>query len=281
MEAATGQWLDGNCTVTRPAVCEGPGLGGCGSISGSYVNWSAAEPNGSGNCARMYQDGTWADMVCTNTYDSICQGPRPSVVTTPPPTTLTNVPDAASCTGNNDEWYYDNPADPTSLTLCPSACTSVREDRQGRLSVEIECKPTFDNPGLFDAPPPTPMVTIFNEVYTSDCAEGEQPQWQFLAWAGAAPGDSRVLFEARTAPTAAELTMSIYTTVGAAESSSGTEDCLMSGPSPCPKSLFTALGTPDNIRPVMELQITLFPGSANEVPQLDDWQVTFTCQPAE
>jgi hypothetical protein len=45
-----------------------------GEARGGYSNWSSGEPNGSGDCVRAKAGGIqWADDVCTNLHDAICE----------------------------------------------------------------------------------------------------------------------------------------------------------------------------------------------------------------
>jgi hypothetical protein len=54
-------------------------------------------------------------------------------------TTLLQVPDAASC-GSSDGWYYDDPAQPSSIELCPTTCAAVKHDATGAVQVLVGCK---------------------------------------------------------------------------------------------------------------------------------------------
>ncbi len=38
-----------------------------------YTNWQVGEPNGSGYCARLRGDGTWADYGCATNLTAICE----------------------------------------------------------------------------------------------------------------------------------------------------------------------------------------------------------------
>jgi hypothetical protein len=50
------------------------------------------------------------------------------------------VPSAADC-GTQQAWYYDDPAMPTRIMLCPAACTSVRGDANASIAILAGCKP--------------------------------------------------------------------------------------------------------------------------------------------
>ncbi|HEY6039860.1 MAG TPA: hypothetical protein VIV58_36515 [Kofleriaceae bacterium] len=53
--------------------------------------------------------------------------------------TFPNVPDMASCPANGNGWYYDNPANPMQIVLCPSSCTLVEGDTTGEVDVTLGC----------------------------------------------------------------------------------------------------------------------------------------------
>lgn len=46
--------------------------------------------------------------------------------------------DGADCSTTG--WYYDDPANPTRIILCPNACTQVSGDSAGRVDVELGCQ---------------------------------------------------------------------------------------------------------------------------------------------
>lgn len=50
-----------------------------------------------------------------------------------PPEIWANVPDAASCTG--DQWYLDDPVNPSLILLCPDACTRAQNDVGSQIAV--------------------------------------------------------------------------------------------------------------------------------------------------
>jgi hypothetical protein len=55
------------------------------------------------------------------------------------------VPSAADC-GTEQAWYYDNPANPTRILLCPSACNTVTADSGAAISILAGCKPRIVDP---------------------------------------------------------------------------------------------------------------------------------------
>lgn len=45
----------------------------------------------------------------------------------------------SSCTGTGG-WFYDEPAAPSVIHLCPSSCTVVGEDTEGRVTIALGCE---------------------------------------------------------------------------------------------------------------------------------------------
>lgn len=60
-------------------------------------------------------------------------------------TELGLVTDAAAC-GTEQAWYYDDPATPTRILLCPAACATVTEDTQAQIKILAGCKPRVADP---------------------------------------------------------------------------------------------------------------------------------------
>lgn len=44
------------------------------------------------------------------------------------------------CGGSGAGWYYDNPAQPTKILLCPSTCSMVRADYGAAIDILLGCK---------------------------------------------------------------------------------------------------------------------------------------------
>jgi hypothetical protein len=55
------------------------------------------------------------------------------------PQTIGKVPDAASC-GSSGGWYYDDPANPQTIMLCPASCDTVKVDPDGAIKVVLGCQ---------------------------------------------------------------------------------------------------------------------------------------------
>lgn len=56
-------------------------------------------------------------------------------------TNLTRAASAAECTATS--WYFDDPAAPTSIVLCPDLCRTVQLDAGARLDIGLGCFPIF------------------------------------------------------------------------------------------------------------------------------------------
>ena len=52
---------------------------------------------------------------------------------------LLQVPDRTACDATGG-WYYDDPATPTSVELCPATCTSVEHDPTAGVQILVGCK---------------------------------------------------------------------------------------------------------------------------------------------
>jgi len=65
-----------------------------------------------------------------------------NVVYTPgdgsPPETIPQAPTPADC-GDESGWFYDNPANPTKISLCPGICDVVQADNMAQVNVAFGC----------------------------------------------------------------------------------------------------------------------------------------------
>lgn len=55
------------------------------------------------------------------------------------PQTIGKVASEAACTASGG-WYYDDPADPQTILLCPSSCDTAKADSEGTLKVVLGCE---------------------------------------------------------------------------------------------------------------------------------------------
>jgi hypothetical protein len=58
-----------------------------------------------------------------------------------PPDTFFYVDDAAGCSTSSDKsWYYDDPAQPGHVVLCPKTCERVSAASAAKVSIAFGCK---------------------------------------------------------------------------------------------------------------------------------------------
>ena len=185
-------------------------------------------------------------------------------------TVLNDVGNASNCGAG---WYYlPNSTTPTSIELCPATCTLVQSDPGASIEVSLGC-------------PSNLASKTFNFDYQASCGTGQFPQWTFLTWDTATPGDSTIDFRVRTADTQAGLASATFISAGTAEALPvDTQVCALTGPGPaCPVDLFATLsGIPDAQREFLELEVTINPTSdMSTSATLNSWQVKHTCVDSE
>jgi hypothetical protein len=180
---------------------------------------------------------------------------------------LTRQSSAATCGAG---WYFDDPLNPTGITLCPSTCSTIQADPAARIEVGLGC------PQLIASK----MIT---EVYEGVCTQGSGPQWGFLTYNVTAPGDSNVRFQMRTSNSLTDLGMAPWIDLAVVPPDPAV--CTPGGPGPkCPVNLYEELSDnlmlPTNARlKYVELGVTLNPTSNGRFsPTLNDWDITYSCQ---
>jgi len=179
---------------------------------------------------------------------------------------LNNVGSLAQCgTG----WYYDNPAAPTQVKLCPSTCTAVLNDSGAKVEVDLGC------PGAYEP-------ATFTYQYEAECPAGTKTQWGYLAYDTLTAADTNVVWKARTADTVADLGNASYTTLATAKAMPDTQVCPMAGPAPCPIDLYNEFGPVESRRSYLELSITLNPATdKSAAAKVNGWDLTYSCPPTE
>jgi hypothetical protein len=55
------------------------------------------------------------------------------------PIDILNAKDASACDPVNGGWYYDNPANPTKIMLCPATCAVVSKSIAGEVNILFGC----------------------------------------------------------------------------------------------------------------------------------------------
>lgn len=231
--------------------------------------------------ASISATGQWELFPLKNGEEkfALCQGPSISIGTPP----LTLVASPASCTTDSTRQYFFNgdffggtePENftPDSLQLCPTTCESAQlEPGNTRLDVSIPC--------ALPAPPTVP--TTHEIFYETDCREGGA-QWDFLYYDAVTPANSRIEFAVRTGRDEDSILSDddSYIEVATAQALPiDTQRCEINPPN-CPLDLFTLLGNPGYQREVLQLRISMVPGTNGEGPVLRDWKVRFSCPPGE
>jgi cysteine-rich repeat protein len=138
-----------------------------------------------------------------------------TITYTPGSGSATTLPKQPASTGCGSGWYFDDNATPTTITLCPSTCTTVQADTAAKVEVYLGC-------------PALAQTTVFTQKYFADCPPATGPVWQYLAYDITRPGDSAVKFRARVARTEQDLALATYRDIATAPSSP--DVCPLSGP---------------------------------------------------
>lgn len=121
--------------------------------SANITNWAnagggkafnVATAGGSAQFLQAMKDIQGSLLGCTFTVpkpdSGIIEPSKVKVKYTPgsgSPGELTRFNDQASCNGAG--WYYDNNTNPTTIELCPSSCTTVQADPNGKIDIELGC----------------------------------------------------------------------------------------------------------------------------------------------
>lgn len=172
----------------------------------------------------------------------------------------------ASACGTDGGWYYDDPVQPTRITLCPASCALHRSTYEHVL-VELGC-------------PHLVTPTTRTQVYEGECPDDTPPQWTLLTYDTSIPDDASVVFRVRTAVAEAELASAAYRELRVATQAE--PDCTLTSPAGCPVDLFQALdGFPLARDRFLELEMRLNPTS-NQVqsPVVHSWRITYSCPPS-
>ena len=184
-------------------------------------------------------------------------------------TALAQVDSATDCGDSETSWYYDDPDDPSVLTLCPSTCDAVQADTSAQVWVEFGC-------------PRELVETTYTETYYASCDTGQKPQWMFMYYDTTieADTDAQVSFRVRTAQSEAGLSSATWQ--DAATATADSPDCAKGSPvaGACPVDMYSLLGAVEAKRDYLELEVTLTP-DGEVAPTLEDWELTYSCPPDE
>jgi hypothetical protein len=129
-----------------------------------------------------------------------------------------------------------------------------------------------------------PVTTTY--AYNSSCPIGYRGQWGYLGWTSTLPAGTAIAFRARTRTPLADGAAGAWTAwfnVGAAPVPDPQVCPMSSDGSPCPKNLFAIMGKPAATNEQLELEITVTPssGTPQVFPTFPQWQLNYSCVPAE
>ncbi|MGK3984107.1 vWA domain-containing protein [Sorangium sp. So ce136] len=185
-------------------------------------------------------------------------------------TTLTPRTGPGNCAGGG--WYFAD-ATNTSVKLCPTTCSTIRENPGGKVRAIVPCVTTSL----------TPITTAW-ERYQGVCPPGTKTQWGYLRYRTVTPGDSSVEFFVRAADDAADLGAATVTLAATAHATpTNTQVCDETSTPACTVDLFDVLGElPEAQQEFLELQMRLNPTSTGGGGvQVQDWEITYSCPDTE
>lgn len=154
MQGAT----DANLEALGTAGGADPHTDWCGSIAPPCHYWNVADGSGDAIASALKAIiGQAAPLPCTFNVSGLTPPAgqqidygKVNVAYTDPNgnrTIIGQASDAGACPTNQPAWYYDNPASPSSINLCPSACNLVSTAPQGaRVTVVVGCQSTVPVP---------------------------------------------------------------------------------------------------------------------------------------
>jgi hypothetical protein len=183
------------------------------------------------------------------------------------PVNLAKKTDLAAC-GAAMGWYYDSNVTPTQLLLCPTSCTTAKNDAGSQIDFTLGCPKGSG-----------PMTVTLD--HHGQCPPGSKPTWNFFSYDTSTPATSTVTFRLRTADTQAGLGAASWHNLAVAQSTpTNTQVCPLTGPAPCPVDAFTALGFPDQKREWAQLEMALTPAGGGS-PVVNGFNLTYSCPPSE
>ena len=192
------------------------------------------------------------------------------------------------------KYCYTNQAIPPGECINVSSCNVVNND-------EIVVNPSTnashnkdecfqeDNWGFFydkvcDYPPNCPgnySNTVKIETYETSCDSNMTPQWGFFTWEATTPEGTEISFRIRSANTKNDLSLSNWISIST-KSNSNLQDCLLTGPSPCPIDLYKELGQLDAQKKFLELEVTFtVSNDKKKTPVLNIWEITYSCRESQ
>jgi hypothetical protein len=313
-----GAWNDFSCAHSLTAWCAGPAASGSLDWSGSCVSAVASVCGASCDSSGTHQSATcqgWSpgqsnpsDSSFDLAIDVACNGQVPVCnhgTRAAPAGAVVHVldedltmiggeaPDLSAELGQ-----CDVPTIESGGCVLVSGCSRLLSQQNAALWVQVPSgseSRTDDNwsysvagtacilPHCLNASGTKPCVTsyVYSEDYLGTCTASDAlPQWSYLQFSAALPGDSSIDFQVVTAATIDELATTKPIPLVTASAAAGITDCLLSGPAPkCPVDLYAAIlpsGSAQN--KYLRLIVTLNPSSdGTQSPALDFWRISFAC----
>ncbi len=167
----------------------------------------------------------------------------------------------------------------TSGATFPANCTGAALD-SGEKALEYML---FDLAACVGASPPAPApvftATAFTRDFYGECAPGTAPRWRLYNHSATIPGDSRIDFTARTAPTVAELATATSYPVR-------TATALAPNPTPPGVMIDADVGATviprKSSRSYLRITANFVPSSDGQsAPSMATWSQTYDCEPSE
>ena len=180
-----------------------------------------------------------------------------------------------SCGSMELGWYYDNEIAPSSISLCPYACSQLQAMLENRVDISFQC------PVLSES-------AVFTQVYEGVCPAGSAPQWTIMIYDTTIPQEpgstpeASVIFEARSAPDQdglaglMESDFKLLRTATVAEPDCGIGAGAVAG---CPIDLYDMFeGIPGARNAWVELRITVTPTEdGRNGPTVNSWRLDYSC----
>ncbi len=134
------------------------------------------------NCAFALPTPPAMGMIDINSPQILVTAGTPAVEVS-----LTKVNDATLCAGL--EWYYDDNVNPTTVNLCPAACSLVQNDTSSGVDILYQC---VQNNTLMAG------SAIFEYDAATACGSAQQPVWGDWSWTTMTPSDTNISFTVAT-----------------------------------------------------------------------------------
>lgn len=199
------------------------------------------------------------------------------------PVEFTYVSTSATCgsVSGGLGWYYDDPADPATITLCPNACARVQDTATYSGGSEV-----YVSAACAGSEPTTVYEeTTFYFTYEGNCGVDRGVQWQDLGYVADIPAGSSVSWyvaasgDASTLPgEPVDLSDPDWHLAGTSDEDAE-ESCPTNTTPSCALDVYTALGgLPDAQLQYLAVAVVITPtGDGSAAPTVSSFNVTYSC----